>query len=72
MAKGTDGAAWMNSFTGGVWSGWFTLGGQLAADPDATSADAGEIDVLVRGLDGAVYQRSFVGGQWDPTFVSID
>ena len=41
FVRGADNALWQNTFSGGVWSGWHSLGGVLASAADAASCTGG-------------------------------
>ena len=61
FVRGTDGALWHKWTTnsGTTWSGWKSLGGQVAAGtgPAACSWGAGRLDVFVQGTDGALWHK---------------
>jgi len=61
FVRGTDGAVWYKTAmnNGTTWSGWHSLGGQVAAGtgPAACSWGAGRLDVFVNGTNGALYHK---------------
>lgn len=63
FARGMDGALWHNAWRG-AWSGWSSLGGELASDPGAVSWDSTRTDVFVRGTDGQLWQIAWDGTSW--------
>ena len=70
LVRGTDSAAWLNTFAFGQWSGWATLGGFLTSDPIlvADPTAAGSMYALVRGNDFSVWANRFNGGGWSSWF----
>lgn len=46
-ARGLDGAAWVNRFQGGKWSGWESWGGTLTEDPTCSFAENGSAGAVV-------------------------
>jgi hypothetical protein len=51
--------------SGGQWSGWINLGGDLASAPAVTSGGPHDLDVFVRGAhDDDLVWRYLDGGQW--------
>jgi len=63
FVRGTDGALWHKYYQNG-WSGWQSLGGQLAAGtgPAVASWSAGRLDVFVQGTDGALWHKYYQNG----------
>lgn len=64
VARGLDGAAWVNSSNGGAYGGWSSIGGAITTGPSAVSWSAGRTDVFARGLDGGLWATAFVSGHW--------
>ena len=63
LVRGSDNAAWLNTYRNGAWSGWSSLGGRLSARPGA-AASGQTATALARGADGALYRRPVSGGGW--------
>jgi len=61
--RGTNGALYTRHYSGGVWGGWTTLGGQIPAgtSPAACSWGASREDLFVQGTNGALYQNTWTG-----------
>jgi hypothetical protein len=62
FVRGTDGAIWYKTTAnnnGTAWSGWMSLGGQIASGtgPAACSWSAGRLDVFVEGTNGALWHK---------------
>ena len=70
FVRGTDGAVWWQSFAGGRWSGWSSLGGFTANGPGAVAWGANRLDLFVRGSDNALWHRPWTNttgwGGWQP------
>ena len=66
FARGSDGAVWYRDYSGGSWSNWISIGGQIPAGtgPAVTSSGAGRLDVFARGTDGAMWHRTYDGTAW--------
>jgi hypothetical protein len=65
FVRSTDGALWHKYYQNG-WSGWESLGGQLAPGTGAAVASwsAGRLDVFVEGTNGALWHKWWNGAQW--------
>lgn len=46
------------------WTGWESLGGDLASDPTAWSWGPGRIDVFARAVGGDLLHGWWEGGAW--------
>jgi C1A family cysteine protease len=55
FVQGTDGALYHKYWTGTTWTVSTSLGGNLTADPAATSRASGYMDVFTRGNDSALW-----------------
>lgn len=65
FVHGSDGALYRKTRTaGGVWSGWYPLGGQLLGTPGVAALGAGRLAVFVRGLDNRLYEKTAAAGSW--------
>ena len=64
FARGTDGALWANEITDVGPTGWTSLGGSLASDPDAAVGPDGSVFVTALGDDGSVFVNSYNGSAW--------
>jgi hypothetical protein len=66
FVRGTDGAVWQKYYNNTVWSGWHSLGGQLASGtgPAVSSYSAGRLDVFAEGTNGALYHKWWNGKSW--------
>ena len=80
--RGTDGADWYKSYVPGAWSGWHSLGGQLASRTGpALSVWAANLkyytvinrdDVFVTGTTGAMYQKTWTTANgWTTTWANL-
>ena len=67
FGRGLDNALWYDTFDGGSWTGWRSLGGRISAEPSAVTYGDGRIDVFARGKDYSLYRLSFDGswGGWE-------
>jgi hypothetical protein len=63
---GTDGALYVRSDPGSVWTPWQSLGGSLSSSPAAASVTSGEVRVFARGRDGGLWSRELQGAVWGP------
>jgi len=65
FVRGSDSAIWEKTTTNGgnSWSGWTSLGGQIAfgTGPAASSWGSGRLAVFVEGTNGALYQKTWTG-----------
>ncbi|HRH43467.1 MAG TPA: hypothetical protein PKY82_17690, partial [Pyrinomonadaceae bacterium] len=61
FARGTDGAIYYQTSTGGAFSGWNSLGGISTTNPMTFMTQTG-IGVQVGGTDGNIYQRITTDG----------
>jgi hypothetical protein len=67
FVRGGDGALWVKSgemgqSCNGIWTGWQSLGGQIALGTGpAASSYGSRFDVFVQGTDGAVWHRGYTG-----------
>jgi hypothetical protein len=61
FVRGTNTHLMHRWYSGGVWSAWQDLGGELQAgsSPAAVSWGPDRIDLFVRGLDNELYTRSW-------------
>jgi hypothetical protein len=66
FVRGTDGQLWHKWWTGTRWSGWESLGGQLAAGsgPAVAAWSPGRLDVFVEGTDHQLWHRWFDSAGW--------
>jgi len=67
FVRGTDSAIWYKTTAnnnGTAWSGWMSLGGQIASGtgPAACSWSAGRLDVFVEGTNGALWHKWSING----------
>jgi hypothetical protein len=60
--RGTDGAVWQKYWTGSAWSGWHSLGGQLAAGTGPALSQ--DLNLFVQGTDGQLWHKSPSGSGW--------
>jgi hypothetical protein len=60
VARGTDNAIWIRSWTASTgWNNWASLGGVATSGPDIASCTAGHLDVFVRGTDNGYWQLGY-------------
>jgi hypothetical protein len=64
FAGGRDDQLWATSRVGGVWQGWYPLGGIITADPDAAVTADGRVVVMARGADQGLWYRVLGAGGW--------
>jgi hypothetical protein len=66
FVRGSDGAVWQKYYNNSVWSGWHSLGGQLASGtgPAVSSWSAGRLDVFAEGTNGVLYHKYWNGATW--------
>lgn len=65
FVHGSNGALYAKTrTTGGVWSGWYPLGGQLLGDPAVAAPGAGRLAVFARGLNSRLYEKTAAAGSW--------
>jgi hypothetical protein len=66
FVRGSDGAVWQRYLTTAGWSGWHSLGGQVAPNtgPAVASWSSGRLDVFVEGTNGALYHKWWNGATW--------
>jgi len=62
--RGQDDAAYLRTFTNGVWSAQSPLGGVLVGAPAVAAAGSGKLAVAVRGTDSALWLRISTQGSW--------
>jgi hypothetical protein len=62
--RGTDNALWIDTLSGGSWSGWTSLGGTLTSSPTITSQNSSDLEVFIRGSDDGLWQDSYNGSSW--------
>ncbi len=65
FVRGSNGALYHKYYYNG-WSGWESLGGQLApgTGPAVASWSAGRLDVFAEGTNGALYHKWWNGATW--------
>ena len=65
FVRGTDSAIWYKTTAnnnGTAWSGWMSLGGQIASGTGSAVCTSGSrLDVLAQGTNGALYQKTWTG-----------
>ncbi len=67
FVRGSDNALWHKFYASSFgWSGWSSLGGQLAADPAAISWGPGRLDIFAQGTDNALWHIYYdaANGGW--------
>jgi hypothetical protein len=64
FARGTSGQLLHAWSTGGTYSGWQDLGGQLTSAPTAASLGSSTIEVLARGASDSVIRLRWDGQHW--------
>ncbi|MBO0702003.1 MAG: hypothetical protein J2P38_03670, partial [Candidatus Dormibacteraeota bacterium] len=67
FVRGGDGAVWHKVWTGGAWSGYESLGGdvQAGSGPAAVSWGPNRVDVFVRGIDNQLWHEWWDGVRWN-------
>ena len=72
LARSSTGALIATDYSGGIWSGWYSLGGptsgtfKAGSDPAAISSGPGRTDIFVRGTDDALWRLEWLGIMWGP------
>ena len=61
FVRGNDAAIW-HKYHQGTWSGWESLGGNLASAPAAASWGPGRLDVFARSTDSTLLHKYYQGG----------
>jgi hypothetical protein len=64
FSRGKDGALWFTQTSGGKWSPWTSMGGELDSRPFVVSTGEGKIDVFARFKDDTLRRRQYDGGKW--------
>ncbi|GAB4214299.1 MAG: hypothetical protein OHK0022_52650 [Roseiflexaceae bacterium] len=64
FARGTGGNLVYRSFSGGNWSAWESLGGDIIGAPASASWGPDRIDCVVVGGNNQAWRRSWEGGRW--------
>jgi len=73
FGRGSNGALYQKTYDNSAWSGWTSLGGQLASTtgPAVSSQAAGQLDVFVIGMNNALWHRSYVTVAGTPTRINL-
>jgi len=58
---------WERTYSGGVWSGWTSLGGTLSASPTLLATN-GRVYLFALAADNRLWQRNYVDGGWGGWF----
>ena len=69
FGRGTDSAVWWRHHTATGWTGWQSLGGQVASSPAATVSMTGQfgaLNVFAAGPGGGIWYRVWTRGGWRP------
>ena len=68
FGTGSGGAVWMATRTGGKWSSWASIGGNVTSAPGAVFQGPNSADyaVFARGPSGAVWGRDHTSAGWGP------
>jgi hypothetical protein len=64
FSRGKDGALWLTQSSGGKWSPWASMGGNLDSRPFVVSTGEGKIDVFARFKDETLRRRQYDAGKW--------
>ncbi|HSS49938.1 MAG TPA: hypothetical protein VLX28_13460 [Thermoanaerobaculia bacterium] len=64
FARGYDNALWQRWWSGGSWSNWISLGGNLTSHPSAVSTGPNRLDVVARVAGNTIEQWWWESGTW--------
>jgi surface antigen len=61
--RGGNGQIYHQYWTGNNWSGFSSLGGNMASNPTLIE-NQGALNIFARGIDGQIYTKYFTGSGW--------